>query len=111
MPETTVDKNDLPMTWKYDVRRSWQVLSMEPKSLAQRMQYTSNLDLRFSVLPANRLHSVTCGRRYSDISGFGFTLRSHACTSRPLKEGLNSSPDPATIAQTQRDDNDAADLR
>lgn len=50
MPEASVDLDRHPVTWKHNVRRSWQVGSMQPEACAHCMKKSAHGQLRPCVL-------------------------------------------------------------
>jgi hypothetical protein len=49
MPKTTMYEDDLAPPGKHQIWFSWQILSMEPKSIAERMQELPNSQFRGRV--------------------------------------------------------------
>lgn len=50
MPKASMNKDNCTIRRQYNIRGSWQIASMQPEAIAERVQQLPNYDFRRSVL-------------------------------------------------------------
>lgn len=75
MPEATVNKDNFFPAWKYKVRRSWQITTMEPVSISHGENQSPHDQLGLRILASNTRHQRTSLFRRHKCRLFGTVCR------------------------------------
>jgi hypothetical protein len=76
MPKAAMNENYLAPPWQNQIRRSWQISTVEPESATKRMDQAANGKFRLSVFAAHERHL----RATSRVNRIGQTFRRRTST-------------------------------